>query len=402
MSGWVNGILKSNAADRPDDVLIGAPISSRTEQRNHRVMCCWVQTTQVSPVSDDSVGPSWRYRGNKTLTSKAWLFVLATAAVLTTPSVAEPAEQRVFTDWTVSCDAAAFCRAMTGREMQLVVQRYQHSDQWEILLESGYTSDPYHTTVSVQLDGRTLDFSGYDEINSYGRRGDFYFMSDKAQDLLSAMVQGAYIRMSSFEGNGGPGSVDFSLAGLSATLLWIDERQDRVGDSHIAGSPPYGLLPVGQHVDDSITVPHGLVQHHRADESCSPFEALASGRDSIVASLGNEQSIAVLPCWDGAYDFGSSVYLFGDQDYRQIFFAEYSDADAWYVSKHLVNVNLDLETGTLSSFSRGRGLGDCGSAGTWQWTRSEFRLETYRYKEDCDGMVDPGQLPVIFTATPAR
>lgn len=337
------------------------------------------------------------------MTSKAWRIALAATAVVaaTAPAaVAQPAEQGVFADWTASCDAAAFCRAMTGTDMRVVVQRHQYGDHWEILLETGYASDTVSTTVPVRIDDRILDFSGHGEISPYGRSGDFYFLSEKARDLLSAMIEGYSLRLSSVDGIEASGSAEFSLAGLSASLLWIDERQNRVGRLRVAGEPPYGLLPFGHGIDDSIAVPHELVRHHRADEDCSPFEDLASGRDSIVASLGNERSIAVLPCWDGAYDFGSSVYVLEDQGYRQIFFAEYSDADSWFVSKHLVNVHLDPEAGTLSSFSRGRGLGDCGSAGSWRWMGSEFRLETYRYKEDCDGTVEPGDFPVVFTAKP--
>src|SRR3546814_20523664 len=51
----------------------------------------------------------------------------------------------------------------------------------------------------------------------------------------------------------------------------------------------------------------------------------------------------------------------------------------------LVNYGWDAARSTLSSYTRGRGLGDCGGAETYVWDGSPFRLVEARSMGECRG-----------------
>ncbi len=51
----------------------------------------------------------------------------------------------------------------------------------------------------------------------------------------------------------------------------------------------------------------------------------------------------------------------------------------------------------LSSFARGRGLGDCGVIADWAWDGGGFRLLGYTVMEECRG-VPVDDWPVLYRA----
>ena len=61
----------------------------------------------------------------------------------------------------------------------------------------------------------------------------------------------------------------------------------------------------------------------------------------------------------------------------------------------LVNAGLAASTGQLSSFNKGRGIGDCGSNGQWRWDGERFHLASYAMMGDCRG-VTPDLWPVLW------
>jgi hypothetical protein len=54
----------------------------------------------------------------------------------------------------------------------------------------------------------------------------------------------------------------------------------------------------------------------------------------------------------------------------------------------LSNATWDAQKGELASFSKGRGLGDCGSAETYVWDGRRFRLTYQIAMAECRGVLD--------------
>jgi hypothetical protein len=58
------------------------------------------------------------------------------------------------------------------------------------------------------------------------------------------------------------------------------------------------------------------------------------------------------------------------------------DGKRFVPARILTEIDFDPDKKTISSFYKGRGIGDCGSTATWSWTGSEFKLKDYFFKEN--------------------
>ena len=64
---------------------------------------------------------------------------------------------------------------------------------------------------------------------------------------------------------------------------------------------------------------------------------------------------------------------------------------------HTGGINYDPETGTLSSFLMGRGIGDCGEMASWHFDGQAFQLTDYRRMPNCSGL-GYDNWPVLWSA----
>lgn len=59
--------------------------------------------------------------------------------------------------------------------------------------------------------------------------------------------------------------------------------------------------------------------------------------------------------------------------------------------------NFDPPTQTIDIFTKGRGLGDCGSLGFYQLVGSELKVQRFLAKDECDGnYIDPINYPQVY------
>ena len=154
---------------------------------------------------------------------------------------------------------------------------------------------------------------------------------------------------------------------------------------------------------DLSEVPAPLLERMRADTECRPFAELANGADiEIDRAFGDGKTLFILPCWSAAYNFGWKVFVeIWEGEYAQMSFAEFYPHTGWTASNVLVNYWYDPATAELGSFSKGRGLGDCGSAGTWVWQEYQFILRSFAYDGTCDSDDSDAELeafPIVYSA----
>jgi hypothetical protein len=164
----------------------------------------------------------------------------------------------------------------------------------------------------------------------------------------------------------------------------------------VASAPPHGLVPVYAGAT-APGIPLALLDRHRADPDCLPFEELANGRDFQVGDLGEGNTVYLIPCQAGAYNFAHKVYVgHGEESdawFDPQFFADFGTDVGWTGTPYIWNGFYDDATRTLASFAKARGIGDCGSQGTWQWNGYLFVLTEMRAR-DCSDDIDPdGEMP---------
>lgn len=81
---------------------------------------------------------------------------------------------------------------------------------------------------------------------------------------------------------------------------------------------------------------------------------------------------------------GARYWMVRNGDYAAVgpmVFAD-SEGDGGFAGTDiLLNAAIDPRTGLLTHFAKARGIGDCGSAGTWKWTGYTFKLQELRAED---------------------
>ena len=302
-------------------------------------------------------------------------------------------ETRAFGDWKAVCDNGGRCVTYSGLGTGgwLAIRMDAGPDaRPEILMDLSAISG---VPIRLIIDGRSqpLTAPGGDSVG-------FRVPDADVAATLTRLAAAGEIQLVSPEFNGG-----IPTAGASAAMLWIDERQGRLGTTTALirrGDRPAATVPAAPVLpevaaaptisqtgfgDEGQTLPAALealpaVKACRAETSFNEDISKAV----MSARLDASTELWAVPCFSGAYNMGHDWYVTGPGG-RNPRPATLASA-AGERSQGTVNGGYDAATRTLSAFSKGRGLGDCGVASTWTWTGQAFVLTEESSMEDCQGM----------------
>ena len=301
-------------------------------------------------------------------------------------------ETKTFRDWTAVCDNVNNCAAYgpaeeNGGFVMLKIAAGPEAKA-KVYAESWALESP---TVPTRLD--------IDGRNYAGVWGDpetdlnLLTFENPSDQLLRALANGQALTLSADSQR-----VSVSLSGAAAAFLWIDERQGRLGTttalvrkgdrpaSSVPPAPPPPRVriaaPVAQ-TDLPKTLSPYVTALPRVRECASLYENTSFGRDDwSVHRLGDDTLLWELPCGAGAYNF-SQAYVLSGNDGSGARALEFPTPRGPIDS--LVNSSFDSQTNTIGAFGKGRGVGDCGSMGSWAWTGREFALLSEDNMSDCLG-----------------
>lgn len=311
-------------------------------------------------------------------------------------------------DWVAGCDNTRHCTA--------IGLAAEDADRYALLhFERGPAADDEVTRIRLRVDheisrenswilqaddAELLQFNDKHLVDADSGAGiDIVIEATDELEAMMGAMRGADTL--TVVGDGGPvGSV--SLAGASAIMLWIDEQQGRLGTttalvrrgekSPQTSVPPAVALPSvrgtpAEPLGPEDAAPLGAsVRASLEADACEPLDPESSMRDEAW-DLG-DQTLVQLLCYRGAYNFGSSWFLVKGEAITPLAFpipAENGSA-TMDSTTDLVNAGFAAGTGQLSSFSKGRGIGDCGSSGEWRWDGQRFQLASYALMGDCRGV----------------
>lgn len=322
------------------------------------------------------------------------------AAAAGAASAGRSSDQQRFRDWLAVCDNIGTCHAFGPAS---------EGTGWvRISMAAGPDAAPgvvfgfwpengeFGAPVTARVDG--IAFEARAEIGEDAAPV-ATVSPDRTRALVDAMAQGTAMAL-----HAGSETAPISLTGAAASLLWIDERQGRLGTTTALmrkGSRPASAVPAaparpriepapavsqtgygdqeGQTLPASIEALPAVVQC-RADTAFNPDlqKVISSAR------LDANTILWAVPCGLGAYNFSSAWFTTTPEGLnpRRITFP----TAAGEPEDQLVNAAYDPATRVIDAFNKGRGLGDCGMADSWTWTGQGFVLRSSSEMSECWGV----------------
>ncbi|NOZ31733.1 MAG: DUF1176 domain-containing protein [Alphaproteobacteria bacterium] len=330
-------------------------------------------------------------------------------AALALPALAQNAgdERTLSADWMATCQPdTGYCSATTlvnpdpgnGTVADYVLRlgRQAEGIYWEISLTTNFDIPAFSAPLFANIDGTELKLTDGRDVAAFGAINEFFLLGDAAQFVLDKIVPAATITFSYTNEFDLPASARFSLDGLAGALVWIDERQRRLGAERVARDAPVGLGPPLTTRTAFSRLPRELTDLHRAFGRCDPPDDIPHANDIGIYALTGSATLFLLPCTAGAYNFSFRAYLDSGLGPTALLFADYTDRFGWQGAELLVNPEFNPETLALTSFYKGRGPADCGTRGTWVWDEFAFRMTLFLAKDICDFKGDAGAFPQVF------
>ena len=193
------------------------------------------------------------------------------------------------------------------------------------------------------------------------------------------------------------------LGGSAAVLLWVDVYQGRVGTvtalirkgtGPASAVPPAAAPPriVAAAAVDQAGVPeHAPRTLLTGDSDCDlDTSDPSTPPDDTVARLAPGVMLWGPECMMGAYNEVTQFFL-GDEHAGHVHKVVLPEppglGDDPEHTGLLINAGFDAPTMTLSSFDKGRGIGDCGSTTDWVWDGKAFQLAAQTLMPLCRGVV---------------
>lgn len=313
------------------------------------------------------------------------------ALVLTAPAAAEtprPGTLRTFGDWIVGCDNGRACHAVA------LVPETDDRDHYLLLVLTRGGGGTDRARLSVPLDPKP---AGLPVLLVDGRFAARVASTDVTLDraLAAALANGATVAL----GDGRtPPVASASLKGLAAAMLWMDERQGRIGTVGALRRP--GTRPDATVVAPTLPLVTIPPRGSAPPRTLSVAAATAAiGKDAAECDYavtrvvpkayrldaGHTLVLVDHPCGNGAYNLYTSVFVLDAAGRRR---RAAFDMPVSMGETDLVTGGWDAKARRLSSYARGRGIGDCGIQQSYAWDGARFRLVEQTEMNECRGSTD--------------
>lgn len=303
------------------------------------------------------------------------------------PAQAAPQGGERFThhDWTLACDNTRTCRAAGYQNddeggnapVSVLLTRAAGPNQpvsAELMLGQ-YEETTFPARVTLQINGVALGALAYNRED-----GSATLTAPQVAALLASLKRDSHIDVI---GNDGRRWV-LSDRGASAVLLKMDTVQGRLGtpgalmrkgtvaESSVLPALPVPVMTLGKAfatrpadaaLGRSPALRAALAAATSPDdcEALGPGEGLVAGeapQDMTVTRLSATKLLVSVGCWRAAYNTGDGYWVINDR--------------APYAPVLVTTLGNDDDGRTITSASKGRGLGDCWYTATWSWDGARF------------------------------
>jgi hypothetical protein len=335
---------------------------------------------------------------------------LAALLALTTSSVAsaEAGAWKTFSSWSVGCDNTRSCTAAAGdlerdSGLALAVTRSGEPGAVPVIRLAFHHSvdGPYKGRATLSASGRALAHIRIG-IDTRQAEDGLEVTAEPARAAILAALrheQTLVVRFDRAPGEEQRTRYDIPLDGAAAALLWIDERQKRIGtvtalvrpgSRPASAVPPTPRLPVRP---KAAVPPEGKVPPPLSDTALKQIEAMREeGCDEgvremdkdgtpTVRQLTDERLLVSVRCMWGGSTSSESYFIVRDGAQPQVerarFRRPYQALDESPAEPTPDFILPDVyagsfEKGELSSGDGTNGGSFCGERANWVWTGSRF------------------------------
>jgi len=326
--------------------------------------------------------------------------------------------QKILSDWQISCNNQNYCvaRNIPGNNgLVMTASRHAGSNDRPLLrLDYGnsYTGELSGAALedNLLLDGQRLkvELQHWDAQPHHLMTTNMHAINQFFTQVLDAHNIQLQYRPSAI----------ISLRGLKAVLSLMDDIQGRENsvsawikrsDRSASEVPPEpsvpdvipssSPMPISALTRDEMT---GLIDFGilRVNTNECPLEP--ARRKVRVWPLSDEKALLLVSCEMGAYNV---IDLAFEVTRTQPYVAKGITLRLPFVVPgrnkkqiELINANYDPDKGELRTFSKGRGLGDCGVATRWQYHGRKFVLAEYVQEQTCDAWHGRDDWPALWVS----
>ncbi|SEK88603.1 Protein of unknown function [Sphingomonas palmae] len=320
--------------------------------------------------------------------------LIVTAAMLfaASPAIgqARPGALKTFSDWAVGCDNTHRCTLTSLAPERAPVSGYTVAITRAAGAAGGYEISVGNTgdgaaPIALRVGAQRFAVAGSGLAGASAAR-------------IVAALTGA--RTLVLVGRAGKPLDTVSLAGISAALRYVDAVQHRVGTvtaavakgrNAAATVPPAPAAPIIRAralTGTPARLTKAQVAAMKRTARCEAPPSPDVDWSPVVSAVGGGVSLAVLPCSAGAYNVNGALFVIrgnrvtpAQTDAPAGFEASGADPETPVPSV----VNGRVENGVLTSYAKGRGLGDCGVSQAFAWDGTRLRLIEQAEMSECRG-----------------
>lgn len=344
--------------------------------------------------------------------------LLAVAAPLPAAAADRAGELKAFRDWIIGCDNTLSCTALglapadgAGSAFVKITRAGGPAAGPEVTVVVYAETTPAAPRLRLRLDGGKGPGLPSDVLATEfdGQFARARLTGAEAAAVIAALLPAKGLSVELLDGNKSLSSSPVSLSGSSATLRYMDAEQGRAGGVTAlvaTGSAPASAVPAPPAVP--------VVTAEAMSELSPPPNRRPAGIPAANADdcpIDTTEMAVTLPggrtLWGvcisaGAYNFTYDFWIAGSGKPQPARFEVPGAGAVMSMGEEddfgaLTNPGLSEDGLVLSAFSKGRGIGDCGSLGEWAFDGERFRALTYAAMDTCMG-VPPDDWPVLWTA----
>lgn len=315
----------------------------------------------------------------------------------------------VFDNWIVDCGNTGVCFSSSFSRNQSVWIDVRFVRDWQadakpLLRLTTNKALPMTGAIIFEVNGIQIEKLPIEQLREMqssvstpngfsplGGEGFWYPTGPATQQLLDAMQSGSQLTVS-FEEETEPDlvSVHVDLAGLKASILWLDNLQDRTGTQSAIvapGNEPAKDAPYAISITSTDQLPPEVLAVWGGNKLCGEIDlTIFAGLNAVRAPVAEETSIYLIPCGTPGAHNSTYVALLSAKDgsARQLQVVRMSDKGP-IATDLIYNARWIPAKKELISYYKGSGIGECGIWNRWLWNGTGLVLLEEATRANCDG-----------------